>query len=101
MIIGVALVLFGLGVFSQNTHHEVVINANYNSLCVFLLALLLLIFSPVPLLIKPPSGGSCSAYILMFNLGVSIALGVLTSRSAWINGFFDESGELQKGTLGR
>jgi len=101
MIIGVALVLFGLGVFSQNTHHEVVTNANYNSLCVFLLALLLLIFCPVPLLVKPPSGGSCSAYILMFNLGVSIALGVLTSRSAWVNGLFDESGELAKGTLGR
>jgi len=101
MIIGVALVLFGLGVFSQNTHHEVVINANYNSLCVFLLALILLIFCPVPLLVKPPSGGSCSAYILMFNLGVSIVLGVLTSRSAWVNGLFDESGQLSKGTLGR
>jgi len=101
MIIGVALVLFGLGVFSQNSHHEVVISANYNSLCFFLLALLLLIFSPVPLLVKPPSGGSCSAYILMFHIAISIVLGVLTSRSAWLNGFFDESGELAKGTLGR
>jgi len=101
MIIAVALVLFGLGVFSQNTHHEVVINANYNSLCVFLLALLLLIFSPIPLLVKPPSSGSCSAYIFMFNLGVAIVLGILTSRSAWVNGLFDENGELSRGALGR
>ena len=101
MIIGVALVLFGLGVFSQNSQHEVVINANYNSLCFFLLAILLLIFAPVPLLVKVPSGGSCSAYILMFNIAIAIVLGVLMSRSAAVNGLFDESGELAKGTLGR
>jgi len=101
MVIGFALVLFGLGVFSQNSQHEVVVNANYNSLCVFLFALVLLILSPVPLLVKTPSGGACSAYIFMFNMGVSVVLGVLMSRSAWLNGFFDENGELTKGTLGR
>ena len=46
-------------------------------------------------------GGACSAYIFMFNMGVSVVLGVLMSRSAWLNGFFDENGELTKGTLGR
>jgi len=28
-------------------------------------------------------------------------LGVLASRSAWVNGFFNDNGELTKGTLGR
>jgi len=101
MIIGVALVLFGLGVFSQNSHHELVLNANYNSLCLFLLAVLILIFAPVPLLVKVPTASACSVYIFLFNVGTSIALGILTSRSAWLNGFFDDNGELTKGTLGR
>jgi uncharacterized membrane protein len=101
MIIGVALVLFALGVFSQNTGHELVINANYNGLCVFLVAILIMIFAPIPLLIKVPSSSSCSIYIFLFNLGIALVLGCLTSRSAWLNGFFDDNGELAKGTLGR
>jgi len=101
MIIGVALVLFGLGVFSQNSQHELVIYSNYNSLCLFLLAILILIFAPVPLLVKIPTPESCGAYIIMFNVGVTIVLGIITSRSAYVNNLFDGNGELVRGSLGR
>jgi len=100
MAIGGALVLFAFGVFTLNASHEAVQNSNYLSLCVFLVALLLLLLCPVPLLLKPPTGTSCSVYMVMFNLGVAIVLGVLTSRSAWVNGFFDKNGDLQKRYLG-
>ena len=101
MIISVTLVLFGLGVFIQNSQHDLVIFSNYNSLCLFLLAVLILILAPVPLLVKIPSLSSCGAYILMFNFGVTIILGIITSRSAAVNNLFDDNGKLTKGTLGR
>jgi len=102
MVITVCLILFALGVFSQNSAHELVINANYNSLCLFLLALLVLVFTPIPLLINTPTVSSCCAYIIMFNVAISVVIGILNSRSAAVNSLFDEeTGELSKGSLGR
>jgi len=101
MVIGVTLVLFGLIVFTQNSKHELVVNSNYISLCLFSLAVLILIFAPAPLLAEVPTPTACGAYIIMFNVGVAIVLGIITSRSAFVNNLFDENGELTKRTLGR
>jgi len=100
MIITFIFILFALCVFSRHYSHELVINAGYTSLCVFILACILLILVPIPLLIKP-TVSSCFAYIILVNLALSVVLGILVSRSAYINGFFDENGELVKGTCCR
>lgn len=99
MVIGVVLVLFALAIFSQNSTHELVQNANYNSLSFFLLAILLLLLVPIPLLITPTQS-SCFTYIALLNIALSMVLGVLMSRSAYINGFFDDNGQLNRGSCG-
>lgn len=100
MIVGVILVFFGLAVFSQHSHHELVINSGYSSLSLFLLSLLILIFAPIPLLMESPTVSACFAYTVMFNLGISIVIGILISRSAKVNSLFDDNGELARGSLG-
>jgi len=99
IVVSIALIVFALVIFSNNNMHELVIHANYNSLTVYLLALILLVISPIPLLIQP-TVSSCFAYIILVNVGNAIVIGVLISRSAYINNFFDDNGELVKGSLG-
>jgi len=99
IIISIVLIIFALVVFSNNNMHELVLNANYNSLSIFLLALIIMVISPIPLLIQPTES-SCFAYIILVNVAISIVIGILISRSAYINNFFDDNGELVKGNLG-
>jgi len=99
MVISVIFILFALCVFSRNYSHELVTNVGYNSLCLFLVACILLIVIPIPLLIKPTIS-TCFCYIILVNVGLSVVIGILVSRSAYINGFFDDDGELVKGSLG-
>jgi len=99
IVISIVLIVFALVIFSNNSMHELVLYSNYNSLTVFLLGLLILVISPIPLLIQPTIS-SCFAYIILVNVGIAIVIGILISRSSYINNFFDDNGELTKGSLG-
>lgn len=101
MVCGICLALFALGIVSQNSDHIVVKLGGYKLMSFYLLGCALLAMCPVAILIEP-SPTTCSSFIGMFCIGVSIPLAVLISKSAIVTeNLYDPEGDLIKYTLGR
>ena len=95
IVIGVCLCLFGLGIISQNSEHELVKAIGYKVLVYYILGCLICFISPIPLLVGP-TFTSCSVYIAIFNIGLTIPFSVLIARSALINSYYDEEGKTSR-----
>jgi len=95
MVLSACCVLFALGILSQNSGHDVVSVTGYKMLLFYILGCMLLILAPVPLLMTP-TVSSCSAYISVFNLGLTIVFSVFFARSQFLNSHYDEEGKLVK-----
>ena len=95
IVIGVCLCLFGLGIISQNSDHELVKAVGYKVLVYYILGCLICFISPIPLLVGP-TFTSCSVYIAIFNIGLTIPFSVLIARSALINSYYDEEGKTSR-----
>jgi len=97
---GLCATFFTMGIFSQNRDCDVVKTADYKMMTFMLFGLALCFFTPVPLLLQP-SNGTCIAYVIMFNFGLTIPLAVLFVKSAAVrHRFYDENKELVNGCLG-
>jgi len=100
MVFGVCVAMFSLGILSQNSEHAVVKAAGYKCMCLFILGAVLCFLSPIPLLVTP-TVQTCSSYIGLFNVALTIPIAVLISKSAIITeNYFDEEGDCIKPTLG-
>ena len=95
IVIGACLCLFGLGIISQNSDHELVKAIGYKVLVYYILGCLICFMSPIPLLVGP-TVTSCSVYIAIFNIGLTIPFSVLIARSALINSYYDEEGKTSR-----
>jgi 7 transmembrane sweet-taste receptor of 3 GCPR. len=93
------LIIISLIILTRRRNHQLVITSNYYGLCLFLIGCLFMLYSPIPLLAKPLVS-SCSAYIAMFNIGLSAIFAVLISRSAYVNGYYGDDNEIIKGGCG-
>jgi vomeronasal 2 receptor len=101
MVVGICLTLFALGILSQNSDHIVVKLGGYKLMSCYLLGCTLLMLSPIAILIEP-STTTCSSFIGVFSIGVTIPLAVLISKAALITeNLYDPEGDLIKNTLGR
>ena len=95
IVIGACLCLFGLGIISQNSDHELVKAIGYKMLVYYILGCLICFISPIPLLVGP-TVTSCSVYIAIFNIGLTIPFSVLIARSALINSYYDQEGKTSR-----
>lgn len=101
IVVACCFVLLALGIISQNSDHELVQLSGYNILCLYLIGCLLLCLAPLPLLVTP-TVESCSGYIGLFNLALTILFAVLMARSGIVNSYYDENtDEVIKGGLGK
>ena len=102
-LVSLAIFVFVLGmafvVFAKNQKHELVIMCGYRTLCLFLFGCLCVVLSPVPLLAQPHVA-ACSAYIALFNMGLTIIFAVLISRSGYLNSFYGEDDETVRTSCG-
>ena len=102
-LVSLAVFVFILGmafvVFAKNQKHELVIMCGYRTLCLFLFGCLCVVLSPVPLLAQPHVA-ACSAYIALFNMGLTIIFAVLISRSGYLNSFYGEDDETVRTSCG-
>ena len=102
-LISLAVLVFILGmafvIFAKNQKHELVVMCGFRSLCLFLFGCLCVLLSPVPLL-SQPYVAACSAYIFLFNMGLTIIFAVLISRSAYLNGFYGDNDETVRHSCG-
>ena len=92
IVLACCFILFGLGVISQNSSHELIRLSGYNLLCLYLIGCLLLALAPIPLLVSPTTG-SCNGFIAVMNIGLTVIFAVMMSRSSYVNGFYDENGK--------
>ena len=95
-LISLAILVFLIGmafvVFFKNQKHELVLMCGFKSLLLFLVGCLCVVLSQVPLLAQPHVA-ACSAYIALFNMGLTIIFSVLISRSAYLNSFYGDDNE--------
>lgn len=89
------LLVASIILFTKKRRHELVISSNYYGICSFLIGCLLVLVSSIPLLTKPLVT-SCSVFIGLFSIGLTLMLAVLISRSAYFNNFFNEEGVVVK-----
>jgi len=100
MVFGLCITLFSLGIYSQNSEHPVMKASGYKIMCFYLIGCAACFLAPIPLLMEP-SVKTCSSYIGIFNVALTIPLAVMISKSAKITeNYFDDEGDLIKGTLG-
>jgi hypothetical protein len=101
IVLGICLTLFSLGIVSQNSEHIVVKLGGYKLISWYLFGCAMMMMAPVAILVEPTIT-TCSSFIGVFNMAITIPLAVLISKSALITEtLFDSEGDLVKGTLGR
>ena len=94
-------IFLAFGVFTRYNHHDLIHLSGYLPLCFVLLGCVFLCLAPLPLL-ATPSSTACSAYISLFNLGLTMIFSVLITRSAYVNGYYDpDDGHVIKEGLGK
>ena len=101
VVVGVVIVLFSIGIFAQNNSSKVVTIGGLNLCVFFLFGCLILFLSPIPLLMEP-SDVTCTSFIGVFSIALTIPLACLISKTAIVSErYFDDDNVLTKTSLGK